>query len=67
MSFKLRSKNQVQTTENKTVKHDRTFLWTFEEHLKPKKKRFNLKTFDNQHEKKLISCDIHKRHNCNFQ
>ena len=53
MSFKLRSKNQVQTTENKTVKHDRTFLWTFEEHLKPKKKRFNFKAFDNQHEKKI--------------
>ena len=67
MSFKLRSKNQVQTTKNKTVKHHRTFLWTFEEHLKPKKKRFNFKAFDNQHEKKLISCDIDKRHNFNFQ
>ena len=34
---KQNSKFKVQTTENKTVKHNRKFLWTFEEQLKLKK------------------------------
>ena len=48
----VKSKQQ----KKKAVTHDRTFLLTFEG--KPKKKQFNLKTFDKQRRKKLISCDM---------
>ena len=49
-------KGKFKQQKIKAVTHDRTFWLTFEGQTK--KKQFNLKTFDKQRRKKLISCDM---------